>query len=81
MYCVTYFKTYYMNALSVTKIPSIYEYLVIRDAELLTQFKVDVDEIPVSNPLSVEINPSVFDVCRKVGGVDSVECLRLTFKN
>ena len=81
MYCVTYFKTYYMNALSVTKIPSIYEYLVIRDAELLTQFNVVVDEIPVSNPLSVEINPSVFDVCRKVGGVDSVECLRLPFKN
>ena len=81
MFCVTYSKTNYMNALSVTKIPSIYEYLVIRDAELLTQFNVVVDEIPVSNPLLVEINPSVFDVCRKVWGVDSVECLRLTFKN
>ena len=56
------------------------QYLVICDTQLLTEFEVDEGEVAISKPLATKADPSVFHVCRDIGGMEAVEGFCLTFQ-
>ena len=53
-------------------------YLVICDAQLLAEFKVNEGKVTTGNPFAMQLNPFGFDISRKTGAMEAVEGFGLT---